>query len=368
MRGAVQAVAQSPTTTTSESVTVAEPGAVRPRDQVWVVDCRAAVAGASGDALRHMKYAVHRATTGWSAMSQKQFQTTAEPSLATCILVLGNGYTASQTQAMGLTAYRRLVAGLPPERAVRFVVWLWPSDRTDAGPIKDLRIKAGRTGQAAYCLARWLDELDSPGPVSLLGTSFGARIVMEALELRAGGRVGSLQLPGAGSIVRPKVDVVLLSAAIDNDWLLPGRRLDRSLSQVNRLLLVNNSGDGVLKRYHWLYGPRSRAAALGTTGLASNRLGPSADKITQLDAAPVIGRQHGCGPYFDSPRLVASMQGHLFADRPAAAPPFDVPPVEGRSIPIASKGRGDVRPSSKSTSQLSNSSSSRRPEGGLKSQ
>jgi hypothetical protein len=304
----------------------------RPNDQVWLVSSRGVTSSRHDDDLEELTYSVHQSTTGWTTANEDTFRA-APATTTTCVLVLGNGYTASETRSLGQTAYRRLTAALPPERPMCFVIWSWPSDHTDAGPIKDLRIKAARTPRVAYCLARWLDEVPSPGQVSLLGTSFGARIIMEALELRAGGKVGNVRLDDPADRVRPKVDVVLISAAIDSDWLLPGRRLGGSLSQADRLLLVNNSSDSTLKRYHWLYGRRSNATALSTTGLRSRNVAATTD-LAQIDAAPIIGRHHGCGPYFESPRLLAAMRSYLFSER-TQSPEI---PTEGLPIPVAANG------------------------------
>lgn len=308
----------------------------RPRDQLWLVNCRGVSYGRHEDDLAGLRYLVHQPASGWAAASQQAFREGA-PEQNTCILVLGNGYTSAQTRSLGATAYRRLVNDLPPECGVRFVIWSWPSDHTDQGPIKDLRAKAGRTPHVAVCLARWLDDMPLPGQVSLLGTSFGARIVMEALELRANGRIGNLSLETAGNVQRRAVHVVLISAAVNNDWLLPGRRLGGALSQTEQLLLVNNSSDPVLKRYHWLYGPRSRAAALGSTGLRFG--GGFSENVAQIDAAGIIGRHHGCAPYFDSPRLVAAMRSHLF-DTEAESPQL---PSPGLQIPVAARATADER-------------------------
>ena len=309
----------------------------RPHDQMWLVSCRSVSHDRHDDDLDELTYAVHQPTTGWTATNQQAFVSGA-PATTTCVLVLGNGYTASETRSLGQTAYRRLTAGLPADLGVRFVIWSWPSDHTDLGPIKDLRIKAARTPGVAYCLARWLDNVPSPERVSLLGTSFGARIVMEALELRAGGQVGNWRLEPSSGLPRPKVGVVLISAAIDNGWLLPGRRLGDSLSQTDRLLLVNNSSDYMLKRYHWLYGPRSKVGAVGSTGLPTGGLSAAGD-ISQIDAAPIIGRYHGCGPYFESPRLVTAMRSCLFPNGDASPQV----PSEGIAIPIAAKPDRNVR-------------------------
>jgi hypothetical protein len=324
------------------------PTHLRPHDQLWLVSCRGVVHQSPDGDVSHLRYTAYRTHGGWSSATREDFQTTAARQAVTCVLVLGNGYTASETQAMGQKAYRRLVAGLPIELAVRFVVWSWPSDPADTGPIKDLRIKAGRTWQVAHWLARWLDEVEPTGAVSLLGTSFGARIVMESLELRAADTVDPAQVGDTVPAAHTAINVVLISAAVDNDWLLPGRQLDMALSQVDRLLLVNNSSDRVLKRYHWLYGRRSKATALGSAGLPVSSFASVSDKIAQYDAAPIIGRQHGCGAYFDSPRLVALMRNCLFSSEASPAPPDssplpEVPGHEGASIPLASDTSGNSK-------------------------
>lgn len=308
----------------------------RPRDQLWLVSCRGVSYGRHDDDLDELSYVVHQPGDGWTPAGKAAFRA-ADPATNTCILVLGNGYSAAQTRSLGHTAYRRLVDGLPPECGVRFVIWSWPSDHTDQGPIQDLRTKAAWTPQVAFCLARWLDEMPLPGQVSLLGTSFGGRIVLEALELRANGRLGNLHLEAPSGADRPAFHVVLISAAVDNDWLLPGRRLGGALSQTDRVLFVNNSSDNVLKRYHWLYGRRSRTSAIGNTG--PRVAGEFAENVFQIDAAPIIGRHHGCAPYFDSPSLAAAMRSRLF-ELKMKAPQL---PLPGLQIPLAVRPASDDR-------------------------
>ena len=331
-------------TCSADALRPTAPARERTRDQFWIVSCRGAALSASDSDSNHLHYLAYRpagATGAWQTATSEDFVDSADGRATTCVLVLGNGYTASETQAMGQKAYRHLVAGLSADTAVRFVVWSWPSDHTDTGPIKDVRIKAARTWQVARLLAQWLDKIEPADRLSLVGTSFGARILMEALELRA---LASSE-GGGTSFPHPAANVVLISAAVDNDWLLPGRKLNMALSQVDRLLLVNNTSDRVLKRYHWLYGRRSTATALGNSGLPASRLGPDGEKVTQYDAAPIIGRQHGCSAYFESPRLVALMREYLFRSGDPAEPPSapEGPPVEGTPIPLASGGNGSTR-------------------------
>ena len=287
------------------------PLASRPLDQLWLVSCRGLGSADREQNFARLSYWRYVAPSGWAASSRDEFLRAGGSVSATSVFVPGNGYTGNQARDLGAIAYRRLVAGLSDGSPLRFVIWSWPSDHINAGPVQDARVKAARTTSAAWYLARWLDELEPLANVSMIGCSFGARVVGEALELRGGGRLGPYQLADPAS-ARSQVRVVLVSAAIDNDWLLPGRRLGHALSHVERLLLINNTSDGVLRRYGWLYGRRNSAAALGYTGLVGvGRLGDNAAKVRQIDATNTVGRQHGFMNYFSVPRIVGWMRPYV---------------------------------------------------------
>lgn len=289
------------------------PLASRPSDQLWVVSCRGLRSANREQEFARLAYWRYVAPSGWKVSGRDEFLRAGGPVSATNIFVPGNGYTANQARDLGGIAYRRLVAGAPSEQSLRFVIWSWPSDHIDAGPVQDARVKATRTTLAAWYLARWLDDLEPLGATSIIGCSFGARVVGEALQLRGGGRLNAYQLADPAT-ARSKVRVVLVSAAIDNDWLLPGRRLGLALNDVERILLINNTSDGVLRRYGWLYGRRNSAAALGYTGLDSlGRLGADAAKVRQIDATDLMGRRHGFLNYFSAPRVVGWMQPYVFS-------------------------------------------------------
>lgn len=287
----------------------------RQQDEVWLVSCRGVV-GARGGApkLRQIVYERHRNDQGWTTSNQQTFLASGNLGSATTVFVPGDGYSHGQARSLGMRAYQRTIAGLPPESAVRFVIWSWPSDRVARRRVRDVRIKAARTPWVAWCLAHWLDTVAPAGSICLVGTGLGARVVGEAVHLRGGGVLGRYRL--AAKSRRP-ARVVLISAAIDNDSLLPGRRLDHALSNVERLLVVTNSTDPVLRRYHWLYGLRSRAVALGYTGIAGGRTTPA--KIEQIDAASLVGPNHGFMYFFSAPPVVARIQPYALESTPLLA-------------------------------------------------
>lgn len=289
------------------------PLASRPLDQLWLVSCRGLGAAGREQNFARLGYWRYVASSGWVTSNRDEFLLSGGLVSVTSVFVPGNGYSGKQVRELGSVAYRRLVAGAANETPLRFVIWSWPSDRINAGPVQDARVKAARTTLAAWYLARWLDDLEPLGDISIIGCSFGARVVGEALELRGGGRLGPYELTDPAS-TRSQVRVVLVSAAIDNDWLLPGRRLGHALSHVERLLLINNTSDSVLRRYGWLYGRRNSAAALGYTGLIGvRRLGDNAAKVRQIDATNTVGRQHGFMNYFSVPRVVGWMRPYVLS-------------------------------------------------------
>jgi hypothetical protein len=93
-----------------------------------------------------------------------------------------------------------------------------------------------------------------------------------------------------------------------------------------RMLLVDNGCDRALERYHWLYGLRSCAEALGYTGVVgAGQLGAARSKIAQFDACCYVGPEHNWANYFAQPSVVARMASYVLlpttgAELPAAKP------------------------------------------------
>lgn len=311
---------------------LAEAGRFSPErslDQLWVVSCRCvrtSPQGHAADSLHHWQYGGHGR---WLRSDREHFAAEGERSPGVCVFVAGYGYDGAETRSLGRQVYRALANGAAPSHGTRFVIWSWPSDQGDSGIVRDVRATAARTDRVAWMLAQWLQETIPDRPVSMIGTSFGARIVGGALHLLGGGNLGRYELPQTAGLLRP-AQVVFISPAIDDDWLLPGHRLDLALSQVKGMLLLNNSADPVMKRYHWLYGRRSTAEALGHSGMHCLGLDCEARaKIMQIDAAAVIGARHGCRPYFQSPGLLTRMRPYVFERNSPG------PALQGHSLPAS---------------------------------
>jgi hypothetical protein len=145
--------------------------------------------------------------------------------------------------------------------------------------VRDVRVKAQRTEMGGYCLGWFLAQLPPDQRVSLLAYSFGARIATGALHLLEGGQLSGRALaPHGTQMVHARM--VMLAAALHNNWLRPGGYHDLALAHVDYLLNLYNRCDPVLKRYPFLY-KGSRAQALGFTGMVTRDLGPTGELIEQ---------------------------------------------------------------------------------------
>lgn len=288
----------------------------RSGDQLWLVSQR----GLGCDVERHaeqLKYWRYDREKRWVPSDLAELNGADDGRLLTTVFVHGNRIDSREAFTTGWTVYRALVRSAD-ERPIRFVIWSWPSERV-CGPLADARIKAARTDPAAYYLAWFLDRLDPDDPVSLWGHSLGARIVTGALHLLGGGQLAGHRLVERAHANRQKVQAVLIAAALDNDWLLADRFNGRAMSQVNGLLLVNNSCDALLQRYHRLDHRRSCRQALGFTGLARRCLDrESWSKVEQIDACCQVGRRHALADYLCAMNLMARMRSHLLFEPPRA--------------------------------------------------
>jgi hypothetical protein len=229
----------------------------------------------------------------------------------TCLFVHGNQIEAPQARERGLLVYHRIRAANLSAGPLRFVLWSWPSDQLRR-PLKDVRVKLARTNVEAFYLASFLRQMPRQH-LSLVGYSYGARIVTGALHLDGGGvllgyGLGDVAASGSGLL-----RVALLAAAVDTDWLLPGHPHGLALTQVDGLLLLNNTRDRILKRYHVVAG--RGATALGRTGLPWLLL-PGQDRqlVQQFDLAALMGREHSLRLLLCNPQTAARLARHVRRD------------------------------------------------------
>ena len=248
----------------------------------------------------------------WRRSTFAEFMAANDPSLVTCVFVHGNRVDGCDDYRLAEMVHRGLTQCLP-DRPIRFVYWSWPSDKIPRHPLEDVRAKAARSDADSHYLARALAASNRGTSISLVGFSYGARIITGALHLIGGGAVDGQSLSSDAIHPHGPYRAVLLAAAVDNDALLPGRVNDRALGQVERMLVVTNECDGVLQRYHYIYCRKSCALALGSTGPAGvAMLGDDGRKLSSFDACCMIGKTHDMPPYVQCAAVVSRETPFLF--------------------------------------------------------
>lgn len=222
----------------------------------------------------------------------------ADPSVTTVFFVHGNQVSPGQDRQISLSVYRRLVRHHCSAEPIRFVIFSWPSSKI-RGPLKDYRVKAARTRPVGWELAWVLDKIPGETPIGLIGYSYGARIITGGLHILGGGQLSGLGLDERVHPDREPVRVVLIAAALHAHWLGPNQYHGQAMSQVDRMLLLNNCQDMAMRFYH-LSATNGDPQALGLCGPTC--ITPEdAAKIRNRDLSRYDGPRHDLFRYLGAP-------------------------------------------------------------------
>lgn len=289
--------------------------------QVWLIDTRAAPG--CGDLEADLATVTYwRLDESCGCLQQQAsdataFQASAAPGVPTTVLIHGNGTDEEWALRHGNELY-----GLMKQQACghpfRLIVWSWPAERVVWRPRPDVQIKVCRSDVEAYYLARVLSCLPKGTPLSLVGYSLGCRTASGALQLLAGGSVAGRNLSpealAAWSNAGPRpMRVMMVAAAMDADWLEPCSPHGLAPLAVERILVVTNGRDHILKWYSRLYG-RHGPEALGYVGPT----GTAGGKLEVVDVACEVGRKHDFDRYNEASSLYQRLAWYTFlCDTPA---------------------------------------------------
>jgi hypothetical protein len=240
----------------------------------------------------------------WQASSLESV-VAADSSVSTVIFVHGNRLTNWDAKCEGLATYRRIVRQAADAAPIRFVIFSWPAAQI-SGPLNDVRVKAARTRPAGCQLAWFVDQLPAETPITMVGFSFGARIVTGSLHVLGGGGLGSMGLAELLHPHRRPVNAVLMAAALNSDWLCPGHFHGQAMDKVDQLVLVNNCEDRAMKYYHFST-TCGRPQALGLCGPTCID-SAGASKIVELNVGRYVGSDHNLFCYLSAPGVTSEIR------------------------------------------------------------
>ncbi|MEX0643442.1 MAG: hypothetical protein WD468_12110 [Pirellulales bacterium] len=282
---------------------------VRLQDEIVVVNTRMLCGSCDPESLRTgLRFETYSICNDagarrWQASDLESFLAF-DSSVRTIIFVHGNRITPGDAKHEGLSVYRKLANYAGDGERIRFVIWSWPSGQT-SGPLRDVREKAARTGPAGCQLAWFLDQMPTETPVSLVGFSFGARIITGGLHILAGGSLGGCTLAEHVHPNRPPMNVVLMAAALHANWLGDGQYHGLAMTQVDRMFLVNSCQDMAMRYYRFVQ-QRGNPQALGLCG-PTRISGENAAKIQMRDVGRCTGSTHNLFLYLCAPGVVGQI-------------------------------------------------------------
>jgi hypothetical protein len=196
-------------------------------------------------------------------------------------------------------------------RRCRLIVWSWPADKIPGRPRRDVHIKIARTDLESHFLAAFVRRLSPATRVGMIGYSLGARTIGGALHLLDGASYAGRTLPAEAPRERAPMRIALVAAAMDQDALCGNDGNPPQWRGVERLLLIQNSLDRVLRWYPRLHGRRG-PSALGYAGPACCTL-PS-EQFEWLDLTCEVGRQHTWSCYLAAPQLQERLAWYAFLE------------------------------------------------------
>ena len=285
-------------------------------NQIWVVDTRPAPSSRpADDAVGLFSFRLRDGDGGqWQRADWEAFVASDDVEVPTAFFIHGNLTGYQEAIDAGWTAYRLLkcqAAGRP----FRFVVWSWPAERVLRRHRPDFQLKACRSDVQGCYLAQLIDRMAPGGGVTLIGHSYGARTITAAAHVLSGGTAAGWKIPGEyAPDERLRMRAILVAAALDNDWLLPGRKHGLALGQLESVLLTQNWSDSGLKWYP-LISRRRGPMALGRTGSACpGLLGPDGPKVETINVACSVRRNHGFSHYMRAPAVTSRLAWYAFLE------------------------------------------------------
>lgn len=264
-------------------------------DSLWVVNTRGMSCNVACG-CKPVNYNIQALDCGGGSnrVSMEEFAAASEPGVTTVVWVHGNNTNEQLAISDGRKAYE-LLRRCGDRRPIRFVIWSWSSNRVKLlRPKLDAKIKLGITDTEAPKLARFVDTIPGDCHVSLMGFSFGARVVSGALHMLDGGSLRGRSLACRLNPNRVPMNGVLIAGALNSCDILPGMAHGRAVNVTARLTITFNPGDRLLKQYPKV----ANSSALGTTGVSIGRFGEESWKVHQTNVSGYVRKRHMLAAYF----------------------------------------------------------------------
>lgn len=285
---------------------------VRIQDEVWEVNVRPAGCstdeGVLAERLEVRQYVVDESgqCRRWVNTDLSHLAAAAGDGMVTVFYVHGNKVDPSMARDRSLRVYRTLTSYDTDDRPVRYVIFSWPASEVN-GLLRDFRVKAIRTRAVGWELAWVLNQMPTDASISLIGYSYGARIIGGAMHVLAGGDLSGASLSSAGQ--HAPMRVAFIAAATHSSWFGPNGYHHLAMYQIDRLMMLNNELDPAMRHYD-LVEKNCDPQAMGLCGPTS--LVPGArERVQCFDCTHCVGKSHDLFDYMSTGSTIATMWQHV---------------------------------------------------------
>ncbi len=269
-------------------------------DRLWLINTRHLTSDACRANLDSLPLKICRLYCDGQtrASDSDQYLTTLQMDRPVVIYVHGNRMDPGDAIQRGLLIYRETTRYRCNAGPIDWVIWSWPSEK-EGGIVNDVREKADRTdAQGLYLAGLLRQHTERSIPTSLIGYSFGGRVITGALHALAGGSLARRTLP-SDPVSGAPFDVGLVAPAIENDWMGINGYHGLATQNMDRLVLLYNHRDAVLKRY-WIIDRIRGEVALGYSGpkTFAPRIDGTPLPVRSRDCSPAVGIKHDEEDYY----------------------------------------------------------------------
>lgn len=274
---------------------------IRSGDRIWLLSTRHLSSSARCINLSDPEFLVYRLGVCGQreTTSLEELASQLTPMRPLVIYVHGNMIDRCNAVTRSMLVHRS-IRRYRTDEPVDWLVWSWPSSFDGIRWLKDFREKALRTDAQGLYLASFMRRrVPASLPVTMIGYSFGARIITGSLHALAGGSLGGRRLEGAPTIGAP-INAGIVAPALESGWLARNGYHGKATKNLQELVILYSRRDFVLKRY-WLINRIRGSMALGYTGPRS--FAPRADgsklPVRSRDCSHTIGNHHREVEYYE---------------------------------------------------------------------
>lgn len=283
-------------------------------DRFWAIDTRFISSTARCANLDNPQFSVLQVNrNGRAVKSSLEHYLRAVQGRKVVFYVHGNRMPSGNAIRWGLQIHR-FTRGCRRSDSIDWVIWSWPSAKQGL-LVHDIRRKADRTDAQGLYLS-WVlrRHAEQSIPTALIGFSFGGRVITGALHALAGGSLAGRRLSG-DKVTDARFDAGLLAPAIERNWMARRGYHAKATQNIDKLVVMYNQRDAVLKRY-WLLDRVRGNIAMGYSGPRSFALRNDGSRIfvRTRDCARYVGKHHDELDYYQTSCRAGSEMAALIDD------------------------------------------------------